>query len=418
LSNLGRLQTDPNKSAMISIWIVGIIWILTQAIWQSQGVERDFSLTPSYVTPLRIAALAILLVIAVSRGTVDHINKKYLLIAIFCAAITFWGMISDYFGTGRIGLNGETYTYLFLTLITLALARTSLNLRQGVLLINRLVIWSSLLFAVLVPHAAFGAGSSRLAFIGSQTRLSGVVGDANTLSFFALVLIALSLEGRRKLNRLDVLLAIVVLVLTQSRFGAIIAGVIFIIYFVSKRTHRILATVIPISFVVGFSILIFGLSQKLSAFNIDGSDFWNTRLVIWNWAVTTISSEPITGLGLPNYYQAINQSGSFWVHSHNQILQDILIGGYVRGFLILAFLVVMSYIAQKLAKDRASIFLIATVLMFGQVEVPLFLDSFNYRFLGLFLILIWICSANDNSDDSPDRLSENSDTAQLNRLKN
>jgi hypothetical protein len=410
LTKVASLNRFKPSLVLLSLGVIAAVWIATQALWQAQGVGRDFAVSPNYLTPLRFAALVFLIASTLYSRASSVRNNKYLLVAAFCAGLAFWGFASEYLATGNIWFSGETYTYLSLAIISLVLSRKNLDLRNGVALISRLVIWSSLALAVVIPSVVFGAGSSRISLLGSETRLSGVVGDANTLSFFALVLITLSIGGRSKLSRFDLLMSLVVLALTQSRFGAILAAIIFVSYFFVNRNRRFLNYVVPLSFLIGFSVFVFGLNQRLNVYSIDGSDFWNTRLVIWKWASTTIESEPLTGLGLTNYYQAIAQSGSFWVHSHNQVLQDILTGGYIRALLVVGLMIAMAIIAQRLSQDFQSIFLVAILVLYSQVEVPLFLDSFNYRFLGLLLVIVWICNYDNKSVNANESIADRKQT--------
>ena len=374
-------------------------FVLSQTIWLIGGYTRDFSNAPSWITQIRLASMVILMAIMFSQ-TANIGKSKRLAVAITtCSAgLLITGLITDLLSGSRFSTANPYLTYLFLTVIVFQLPRIALDFRRSINASLRIIVWMSLFLALVRREVAFNAGTARIDGLGTTSRLSGAVGDANTLAFFALLLLVAALCFRLRFWQIDVLGAFSVLIFAQTRFSLVIGILVLVLGTLRFSNFNTRVITSAGTYLAAGGLLLTAFYSPVTSSSVDGSDFWNTRLVIWQWALSVIPTEPFIGLGLSGYYSAITLSNSYWVHAHNQILQDLLIGGPIRATLGMGYLVCLSLIAITNKRSLSGVLAASILVLYSVIEVPLFFDSLNFRFLGTMIITFVVYSeANGDS---------------------
>lgn len=365
-----------------------VLLVGTQAGWV---VVANGSLgeTPGWVGAARGAGFALLSLAIVGR-TLSRGGSEFGWTAIMLATLGFYVILNNT-ASGSIGSSASFITsYFVLAIFSAVVAGRLLAPSQLLITCLRLVVWGSVVFGVLVPQYAFLAGGVRFGLLAVEGRLTGVVGDANTLSFFAVFLLLVSLWAKARGRSIDLLAVTFVVVFGQSRFGLLAAFAVLVVVIWRDRSALIARLLFVASSIFSLIPLLIW-DNTVSDEATLGQDVFNSRPLIWQWSFAIWRSSPLTGVGLEQYYELVTDKSGFWVHSHNQLLQELVLGGVIGAALFIGLVAVLSARALSLLKRLANpvpLMAVTLLLMFSAVEVPMFVDSPNFRLLSVFLVLL------------------------------
>jgi exopolysaccharide production protein ExoQ len=279
--------------------------------------------------------------------------------------------------------------FMVSTLLSVFLVYLAFAEERGLpVLFDRLIqIQTVFLGLSIVLYFAVPSVSHMLAWDGSiNNRMTGLGGHPNQTGVLAsLIIVALyarcdSGNLSRTFKAVAIMVALVSLVLTQSRTSLIAAGVGCMAYFLLRNRWH--AALIPVLICMAVAaVLVINLdSQILAVFARSGdADELLTgtgRSFIWELSWGLIKRAPILGYGFNSTYsifmeEAYLLAGDVGIyifpHSHNLVLQLLLYGGVIA--LALFVLPILSIVAAAIkARDPRIAALLACYLSFTMTE--------------------------------------------------
>ena len=272
-------------------------------------------------------------------------------------------------------------------------------------------------FAIsVVLNVCFVFGGSQIvATYGSQGSVNigypGYFLGKNYLGECAVVAFLLSLHeilyrGLRRLVGLAILIAAVALIYwsnSKTAFGlAIVAPIIAgITLFANKRTGISIAVIlalIPISYIILSSVSNFNVNRL--SYILFGDSTLTGRTLIWDFALSEISRNPILGWGYQSFWLVGADAPSIidakgWIkempNAHNGYYDTLLEMGYIGlGLLIMFLLTTLHAIGRVAVQDGARAWamlsLVLFVILFDFLE-SLWMRGFEFLWV-VFLIIV------------------------------
>lgn len=367
------------------------ILCITNLILISSSQKTNFDSLPQWASVIRIIGIIPLLftLIIGLRASFGFVAYKAAGVLIIILGILVWleGEVGEQKATNLTYIG----SFFIFGLLFLRIPQERGSLNSGLIYSLRIVVWGSCIFAAIHPQWMFRAGQVRLDALDVGFRFSGIIGDANTMGFFALILFVISFWRRPKYWKVDTFLILIVLLLGQSRFAILGLIVAFLVLRRGQIRTKFSALALIMSVVTTMFLLIVSISTPVSEASIRGTDLLNARPLIWHWAVNAWRGSEFFGIRISKYYDYLAASPGFWVHTHNQWLQYLLIGGYMTltGMIfVFAFLAKGAFDSLRIEQNPLPITLLTCLVLYSTVEVPLFVDSLNFRLLGAIILFL------------------------------
>jgi O-antigen ligase len=245
-------------------------------------------------------------------------------------------------------------------------------------------------------------------------RLAGIAGSANNMgriAAFTLVIIGLYAREFHRLNRFFVpataLVAIVALVLTNSRTSMMMAAaILFAVYLLNWRRLYIALFILSAG-LVAFAIVLPAGDEALKLLSRGGSidevTSMTGRTEIWYAVAKLAEAKPVMGYGygssvfvLPAHEREV---GFLTSHAHNLALQLLLTTGWVGVVLFSLSILAVAFRAAVTA-DRTVLALLSFVLLNGITESSGFTTLANVCSLA-FAIAVALPPLENRHEDYP-----------------
>jgi hypothetical protein len=290
--------------------------------------------------------------------------------------------------------------YLLCGVIALLAATRPQRVRRTTMGVLRLVCWGSLLQAVVAPSLAFSS-NARFQFFGLPERLGGLAGNPNLLGILAALLLVAAVRRPRSLSSLvDISAALLVILISESRTAALACVLIVPVQLLLPRVRIPGVLLVGLTLAFG-TVAAFGQGTSgVSSADATGQDLLNGRQMIWNWSLSIWHSSPWWGRGTDVYSDSYRRAfGIFWVHSHNELLQDLVTGGVIRVAAVLLVILCWIWSCSRMCdRDRAlGIAVILALALESFSEIPLYFQSFDVRALTVVVAIAISMSAEAKS---------------------
>ena len=252
--------------------------------------------------------------------------------------------------------------------------------RHGRIILRSLVLVSVILYCAVPDYALLPNSTPR--FFGLK-QLAGLTSHPNGMGMIAAFALILELFGRRsRMSGIWFTVALVGLVLTQSRSGWLVALVGVLIWSSGRlgRTKTILLA--PTAGIIGWSLV----GEQISKTGLTG------REDVWAVAWQVFLRYPVIGAGPGGLREAVlsNGVGSFGAQAHNQLLDTLAKTGLVGAVLLLSFFVRSLRRARHLAREGSGLTL---ALLAGLAARSLFESPIDGGFAVLLLVALLACQA-------------------------
>jgi hypothetical protein len=226
----------------------------------------------------------------------------------------------------------------------------------------------------------------RLSFLGLDTRLVGFFGHPNTTALASALFLILSLQ--LKLEKKWIAFNLILLIITFSNtifFSLLILILISlgIRHFSTRLVFQTMLVIVSIQSAAPFLI-----TQRIEDQN-DLSSLSN-RSGVWYWTLSQLERNDFNAIPY-TFNRNFESSNIFFVHAHNQVLMDLVKGGFSRAFLVLLFTCLLILVAFFAAKRFNQPYLPVPILIFvlnQATEVPLYLPKIDSKSLILIIALV------------------------------
>jgi hypothetical protein len=224
-------------------------------------------------------------------------------------------------------------------------------------------------------------------------RFRGVFNHPVALSTFALLLVALAVaaSGDVRPRILDLLVAVPLIALSDTRSGLIGLGLIAIL----AGGHRALkrrGRDVPRTLIVGLPLALFVSQLVLSwwaahrAQELAKTTSW--RSVIWNWCWTSVQSRPYQGNDT-GVFAGGPRASVLWWHCHNETLTTLYslgVAGMAALALVVAVFTILAYRQMRGGNALPWLVLVAFAWL-GNVETPL---GFQADLQSVALVMVFV----------------------------
>ncbi|WP_160318869.1 O-antigen ligase family protein [Arthrobacter sp. ERGS1:01] len=254
--------------------------------------------------------------------------------------------------------------------------------------IYRIFIFVSL-FSILTVLAGAGAFSiDDRTGLFTQGRLRGVLGHPNITGMAGAVLILISVSSQ-KVRIFGAIIGSIV-VLGSFSFTSIVALLIALV--VSRTRYQ---KMFQWYLLAGLVVLLTPalLVERRSGFL--NPDQFTGRTGIWEWAMAQLSV-PLEQRGL-GFFRLLQEQGAIpWSHAHNQVIMDLVSGGFLLAATGVLFITSMAFDLNR-KHNKFGIMLWLVLVVQALTEIPLFLDYPSGRLLYLVLITALIVGNHNSS---------------------
>lgn len=388
-------MNNRRELSLFSITYVLVIFAsvlsVSQFIWTYDGADRAFLEAPRWITLARGFAVVLFLVsllfCSVSKIDGSHTFNLELWIAILAAYIFVRGLYVE---------NGLPKITTFASYLVLSFWIHHLRHHKiGISAIQfplQVLIYGSVFEAIFFPEFAFTESLSRFGVLLQFRRFGGLIGHPSLFAFLAFLYLVCVNSKRSRFWRIEFLLILFLLMLANT---ASVMICLPLLYFMDMKRNsqtqflKILGIAAPIA---SFILLINVLSQKISNSAIMGSDALNSRPVIWHWAFIKWQESSLLGLSSQSQNYELGYSNSiYWLHAHNQVLQELLAGGLIRLSLTLIIFFNLWRFALRRLKESQPESMIAFILLVSQAtsEIPFTFNTIDFRFFTFVLLLLF-----------------------------
>ena len=385
---------EVQKRSFLNIAFIAcaICLIFTQLTWSNLSVDISLS-DGSFSTKVLRGFGAFIFVSSILLSMKQKMKYESAAVKLMYAMISLSMaelFVAHYF-LGQGVKSTYILNYLVLGIVALRSSASPGLLDKG---LNILAIWlpiMNLSLLIISPSLVNRSAAQRILFLPYTQRFSGVFGDANVSGFFCcLILIWLHFEKPR-FFKLTITINLICLILTESRIALIAYILGYIILKINLKYSRMLLNIVKM-IGIGLSFLLVYTIYHLVTYQDNITNVLNMRSIIWQWSFKEIRKSPIAGIGLSNFQNDLHSSISiFWVHAHDQFLQDLIVGGFVRlALILLVYLVIYQKAKRMLFIGNAlPLAFFCALLMESFFEVPLFLPTIDFRFFtAIFLIVV------------------------------
>ena len=371
--------------------IFAFILSVSQLIWVYNGADRAFLYAPRWITIVRGIAVILLIVVLLlpkSRVFETHFTFNLEIWMIILASYIF---IRGFYLEAGIPKITSFSSYVVLGLLIFNIKRRTTT-AAAIQYPLRVLVYGSLLEALLLPHFAFSDSPSRFGVFFQFNRFCGLVSHPSLFAAIAFLYLVSVISVKSKFWKIEFLI-IVILLLYANTASVLIC--LPLLYFMESRgkfqvnSLRLLGIAAPM---VSIFVLFRTLSQEITISAIMGSDALNARPVIWDWAFDTWLQSPELGLSSESQNYSLKYSKTFyWAHAHNQILQDLLTGGFLR--LLIVFIIYFKLLQLALLRLREghpqSIVVYILLISQSTFEIPFTLNTIDFRFLTFLVLLLF-----------------------------
>lgn len=264
------------------------------------------------------------------------------------------------------------------------------------LVLGAFMLLTIVVMAVGAPDAWTVATSSFLPW--TEVRLRGATPHPNTLA--PLMVTYLLLEhlqpSRTAVRFAGSTLAVLFLVLSQSKTGLIGAGVVLAVQWLRPPSHRRPRHVVGLALMAGLVGATVVLLDSPTQALVDPESLESIRTLtgrtrLWAFAFEAWQSEPVLGAGPQVFRRYAESTGFTWAgQGHNQFVQSLAEGGLVGILGVLAYVGAMCTAAFRVARIShwGSISIVALLIIRCMTETPLRRLSFEHL-LVLALLFAW-----------------------------
>lgn len=297
------------------------------------------------------------------------------------------------------------YAPIVLTAVFVTKSRSNEQLLKATKIVLLAYIYGSLLAAVITPkYAMMGQYSSFLP--GINFRLFGVAPHANSLGPLSAVYIVIEMmqPSQSKIRLINLIAAIAVLLLAQSKTAWIFFLLAGLCYFLKKTGlllfpdnteksifNRNTLYALGIAFVLGVIALVFGFGDLGRKETVTDLSTLSGRTEIWTITLNEWQKNPLFGYGLNLWDEKFRaRNKMFYVgHAHNQFIHTLGSSGLVGLIGLLIYLRTLTIAAIKTAKrNPVPLILLCMILIDCVSEVPLH-DNLLLDIFFLFHILLF-----------------------------
>jgi O-antigen ligase len=378
-------------SVTYSLVIFASILSVSQLIWSYQGADRAFLDAPRWITLARGGAAILFVLSLVYFSIKDKENRP-------TYNLDFWFTIlaAYIFIRGFYIEDGTPKVTTFLSYFVLSLALYNLrNQRIGISSIQiplRILIYGSILQAFLFPELAFTESLSRFGIFFQFKRFGGLVGHPSLFAFIAFLYLVTIYSRKSRFWKFEVFVIFILLLLANTASVLICLPLLLLLGNKSDFKAKFLKFFAIASIFASYLVLITVLKSEISNSAITGSDALNSRPVIWHWAFKLWRESPIFGLSSESQNYSLGYSNSiYWLHAHNQVLQDLLSGGAFRLLLTSIIYLNLCRFALRRLTDSYPESIVVFILLVSQStsEVPFTFNTIDFRFFTFLIFLLF-----------------------------
>lgn len=350
------------------------LWLLLVSV----SLESFSKGTGQYLQPAAVAAtfavaLLILVAIAPRERSRSHAAARRIMMAAL-AISGAWPWLQN--PTHSLGLYSWAIAHLGAMAIVASADQFS---KQDARFLLRGGIAVSLIMIAASP-VAFTVDSRVL--IDSPGRLSGAFGHPNVTATAAGALMILSF-GEKRLATLDRLLAGAGLVLSASLTAGIAVAAALCVFRVRSRGKRFAVVAGGLAAFASVAIYSVVLGQRFEPTTA------TNRGEIWNWSAGAVSQHD--GFGIATFALIREQTSLEWFHAHNQMLMDLVTGGWVLALASIVLVTSLGITAVEVG-TRSGLSVWVLLMLSAAAEVPFFYDYPGYRLILLFVLAVAVSS--------------------------
>jgi len=377
--------------------VFAFILSVSQLIWVYNGADRAFLYAPRWITMVRgFAVILLIVVLFLSKSRVSETHFTFNL-EVWMILLASYIFIRGFYIESGIPKITSFSSYLVLGLLIFSMKRRTTT-TAAIQYPLRVLVYGSVLEALLLPQFAFSDSPSRFGVFFQFNRFCGLVTHPSLFAVIAFLYLVSIFSLKSKFWKIECLIIVGLLLLANT---ASVLICVPLLYFMGSREKiqvnslRFLGIAAPI-----FSIFVLfrTLSQEITISAIMGSDALNARPVIWDWAFETWLQSPALGLSNESQNYSLEYSKTFyWVHAHNQILQDLLAGGFLRLLIVFIIYFKLLQLALRRLREGHPQSIVVYILLISQstFEIPFTLNTIDFRFL-TFLVLVLFYFVNFN----------------------
>jgi len=373
---LGKKEVPVRFAEMSLIFLLVFIALERLAFTFSLGFPKEFLLGIKY-------AAVLLMVVAAIQKINNKNNPSLPFVKGLVSTSCLIGLLSFFQKSEpNVADNLQAMTSWFYIGLSIFLSDDfSLRFIRSLVKITTTYSTVSLFFGVRAFTTDF-----RLSFFGLDTRLVGFFGHPNTTALASALFLILSLQ--LKLEKKWIVLNLTVLVLTFSNTVFISLLILILISVVIRHfsTRIVLLTIFVI--VSLQSAAPFLITQRIEDQN-DLSSLSN-RSGVWYWTLSQLERNDFNPIPF-TFNRNFEASNIFFVHAHNQMLMDLVKGGFSRAFLVLVFTSFLILVALLATRHFNQPYLLLPVLLFvlnQATEVPLYIPKIDSKSLILIVAVV------------------------------
>lgn len=271
-------------------------------------------------------------------------------------------------------------------------------------------IYGSLFFMALIPDWVLDTSYSQGLIDGFNIRLSGLAGHANSLAplIFIYLILDLYVPAKPRIRMLHNSLAMIVLILNQSKTVWILLALSYLFYVVYNKVIRVKGRKIFLglgvsNFIISICCLIvvyFGVLGQVETFIEQNKLYEFTgRAVLWDITIQSWKLSPLFGYGLELWGDSMQQTYFSVLQftpgtAHNQVLQTLGESGVIGVFGLVIFIAIFLWFSFKYSKQSNGITIILFMFIFirsvTEVTLPISINNvgFNVQFVAFSLLIL------------------------------
>ncbi|MDG5787889.1 O-antigen ligase family protein [Evansella sp. AB-P1] len=242
----------------------------------------------------------------------------------------------------------------------------------------------------------------------SYPRLIGLVEDPNFYVFYNTIFFAYYLcNSKSSLNKLGLFLCIITSILTFSRGGLLVIGILFFLYFIMSnigKQLKMLMISVSLSLVAIYISLLFSQLNVIEMLDSRFGDFSNDggsgRFELWGRAIDFFSTNILVGIGAFNFsdYNDFYYGDNLSVHN---TFFDILSESGVLGFffyMLFILFVFIQLIQNNVHRKKPYLFFTYIGYVLQLLSLSVIINDMFFMYLAI--LSIYIKEVNDKKGSS------------------